>query len=104
MSKCQRGINVPYGPGQDLGRLDAVSKLSLMKDEALRFLEQKNKSVSLKIQKDSTKRIELIARQLVASLFYFQVTTIDSLDDENYCHGLIRSGLIDPSLADIPSL
>jgi hypothetical protein len=40
----------------------------------------------------------------VASLFYFQVTTIDSLDDENYCHGLIRSGLSSSCTAQMESL
>jgi hypothetical protein len=104
VSKCHR-VNVPYGPGQGLGSLDAVSKMSSMKDEALRFLEQESKSVSLKIQKDSAKKIELIARQLVASLFYFQVKVIDSLDDEeDYCRGLIRSRLSSSCTAQMESL
>jgi hypothetical protein len=71
VSKCHR-VNVPYGPEQDLGSLDAVSKMNSMRDETLRFLEQESKSVSLKIQKDSAKKIELIGRQLVASLFTFR--------------------------------
>jgi hypothetical protein len=104
VSKCHR-VNVLYGPKQDLGSLDAVSKMSLMRDEALRFLEQESKLVSLKIQKDSAKKIELIARQLAALLFYFQVTTIDSLDnEEDYCQGLIRSRLSSSCTAQMESL
>jgi hypothetical protein len=71
--------------------------------------------VSQKLQQDAAEKVDLIARQLLASLFYFQVTKIDSLNkDEDYCHGLIccrlspactaQNGVLDPNCTEFQAL
>ena len=91
--KCHR-VNVPYGESQKLCSLDAVSKMKSMKSEARAFLEGKSKSVDALIQRQSAEKIEKIARQLVASLFYFQVLSVGVFNEKEYaCSGLIRCRL-----------
>jgi hypothetical protein len=85
--KCHR-LNVPFGPpearsasrglasedgeGSALGGPDDVGKMAAMKREAKAFLNASSKSISLEIQAKEARRVMLIARQLVASLVYFQ--------------------------------
>jgi hypothetical protein len=104
LTKCHR-INVPYGPGQTLCRLDEIDKMSAMEVEAVSFLKGKSKSVDQSIQRQSARSIDTIARQLVASLFYFQAKTFEDFNDEEYhCYGLLRCRLSPSCQAQMQSL
>jgi hypothetical protein len=87
LEKCHR-LNVPYGRGQTLCKLDEVSKLDAMQAEASAFLQQTSNSLDPSIQAYNSAKLDKIAHQLVASLFYFQVRDAYDLDDYKYhCTG-----------------
>jgi hypothetical protein len=104
LTKCHR-VNVPYGAGQDLCSLDAVSRMDAIKEEAVAVLALKSKSVTKDVQGLLTTRLDIVARQLVASLFYFQLRTTEDADDEVYTyHGLLRCRLGPSCRAQMQSL
>jgi hypothetical protein len=89
LNKCHR-LNVPYGRGQTLCKLDEVSKLDAMQAEALAFLHQTSNSLDPSVQAHTSAKLDKIARQLVASLFYFQVRDAYDLNEYKYhCTGRI---------------
>jgi hypothetical protein len=93
LKKCHR-VNVPYGDGKQLCRLDAVDEMASIKEEALAFLDGRSHAVGIDVQKKAAMKIKLIARQLVASLFYFQLSSLESFNDQEFwCHGLLRCRL-----------
>jgi hypothetical protein len=89
LNKCHR-INVPYGKGQKLCRLDAIKEMVPTKEEALAFLNGTSSSVSRGAQLKTRLKLELIARQLISSLFYFRVTKLSEYNNhEVLCEGQI---------------
>lgn len=89
LQKCHR-VNVPYGRGQTLCKLDDVLKIDAMQDEAAAFLHQQSKSLDPSIQERASEKLDTIAHQLVASLFYFQLHDAYDLNEYKYhCRGLL---------------
>lgn len=87
LEKCHR-LNVPYGRGQTLCKLDEVSRLDAMQAEASAFLQQTSNSLDPSIQAHTSAKLDKIARQLIASLFYFQVRDAYDLNEYKYhCTG-----------------
>ena len=104
LRKCHR-VNIPYGQGQVLCGLDEVSKMKDMKTEALDVLSGKSKNVSPFVQEQLSKKLDLIARQLLASLFYLAVNTIQPENQEtDICYGWIRCRLSRTYQAQFQSL
>jgi hypothetical protein len=88
LTKCHR-VNVPYGRGQTLCKLDEVSKIGSTQVEASAFLRQMSKFLSPSIQERTSAKVDTIAHQLVASLFYFHILDAYDLNDYKYhCRGL----------------
>ena len=77
LKRCHR-INVPFGPEQTLCGIDEASKVPEMKQAAFNFLEGRSQFISSEAQRNTFARIGLIARQLVACLFYFEVSSVES--------------------------
>jgi hypothetical protein len=93
LAKCHR-INIPYGHGQTLCGLDEVSKMNDIKKEALDVLSCKSKNLSEFVQTELSEQLDLVARQLLASLFYLAVNTMQAESQEaEICHGWIRCRL-----------
>ena len=95
LGKCHR-VNVPYGVGQSLCNLDDWQKMRDTKEEALKVLSGKSNSVSSFVQDQLRDQLDLIARQLLASLFYLSVRTLDTDHNDKYsyiCHAWIRCRL-----------
>lgn len=89
LEKCHR-VNIPCGQGQTLCKLDDVSKMDAMQAEASAFLHQMSKSLNQSVQEQASSKLDKIAHQLVASLFYFQVHDAYDLNEYKYrCRGLI---------------
>ncbi|KAE9378224.1 FabD/lysophospholipase-like protein [Stipitochalara longipes BDJ] len=87
LQNCHR-VNVPFGRGQILCKLDEVSKLDAMQTEALAFLHQTSKSLDPSVQAHTSAKLEKITRQLIAALFYFQVRDAYDLNEYKYhCTG-----------------
>jgi hypothetical protein len=104
LRRCHR-VNIPYGQGQVLCGLDEVSKMKEMKTEALDVLSGKSKNVSPLVQEQLSDKLDLIARQLLASLFYLAVNTIQTENQETkICHGWIRCRLSRTYQAQFQSL
>ena len=104
LRRCHR-VNIPYGQGQVLCGLDEVSKMKEMKTEALDVLSGKSKNVSPLVQEQLSDKLDLIARQLLASLFYLAVNTSQTENQETkICHGWIRCRLSRTYQAQFQSL
>jgi hypothetical protein len=104
LRRCHR-VNIPYGQGQVLCGLDEISKMKEMKTEALDVLSGKSKNVSPLVQEQLSDKLDLIARQLLASLFYLAVNTIQTEKQETkICHGWIRCRLSRTYQAQFQSL
>jgi hypothetical protein len=104
LTKCHR-VNVPYGRGQTLCKLDDVSKIDATQAEALAFLHRTSKSLSPSIQEQFSTHLDSIARQLLASLFYFQLLDLYDLNEYKYhCRGLLRCRLGSSCVAQMRSL
>ena len=94
VGKCHR-INVPYGVGQSLCCLDDWPKMKDAKAEALKVLRGNSVSVSSFVQDQLCEQLDVIARQLLASLFYMTIRSLVSSDnsDAKICHGWIKCRL-----------
>ena len=98
-AKCHR-LNIPFGPGAQLGALDDLARMGAMKAEAQAVLGQRSRHVSAGVQAEAGAQVARVARQLVASLFYFQTVSVASLgEDESLCSGFLRCRLSQASLA-----
>lgn len=94
LRKCHR-INVPYGTERSLCSLDDWPKTKDTKAEALKVLSGNSMSVSDFVQNQLYEELDVIARQLLASLFYLAIRSLDNSDsgDTKTCHGWIRCRL-----------
>lgn len=94
LHKCHR-INIPYGAGQNLCNLDDWQRMNDAKDEALKVLSGQSTSVSNLVQDRLSDELDLIARQLVASLFYMSIQTLETNRHAKAttCSGRIRCRL-----------
>ncbi len=98
-ARCHR-LNIPFGPGAHLGALDDVARMGSMKAEALAVLGQSSKHVVALVQEEVAAQVERVARQLVASLFYFQTASVASRgNDGSLCSGFLRCRLSQASRA-----
>lgn len=92
-ARCHR-INIPFGPGTHLGALDDVARMGAMKAEALAVLAGSSRHVAREAQEEVVGLVEGVARQLVASLFYFQTTGVEEIPGGgSLCRGLLRCRL-----------
>jgi len=104
LSKCHR-INVPLGPGLRPCEMDDVDEMEAMKKEAEAFVEQRSQNVAQTVQDEFSAKIERIARQLVASLFYLEVQHLNVLPhDEIRCQGRIYCRLSESCVPQFRSL
>ena len=92
-ARCHR-LNVPFGPGARLGALDDVGRMAAMKGEALAVLAGSGRHVAPRAQEELAAHVAGIARQLVASLFYFQTTAVEGVPGGgSLCSGMLRCRL-----------
>jgi hypothetical protein len=104
LMKCHR-VNVPYGRDQTLCKLDEVSKMNAMQAEASAFLHQMSKSLSPTIQEQISAKLDTVAHQLLASLFYFQAQDAYDLNEYKYhCRGLLYCRLSPSCTKEMASL
>jgi hypothetical protein len=104
MRRCHR-VNVPYGRGQTLCKLDEISKMEATQSEAFSFLRQKSTSVSPDVQRRSFSKLDMIARQLTATLFYFQdLDAYDLNENKLHCRGLLYCRLSSACMEQMKSL
>jgi hypothetical protein len=104
LTKCHR-VNVPYGRGQTLCKMDEVSNMDAMQAEASSFLHQMSKSLSPSVQEQTARQLDTIAHQLLASLFYFQCHDAYDLNQYKYhCRGLLYCRLPSSCLPQMKSL
>lgn len=93
LTKCHR-INIPFGQGQSLCKLDDVTKVEATDAEAAAFLSETSRSCSSDIQTKVSAQLNTIARQLRASLFYYEVLDIFDLNEYKHrCMGRLRCRL-----------
>jgi hypothetical protein len=104
LRKCHR-VNVPYGRGQALCKLDEVSKMDAMQAEASAFLHQMSRYLSPSVQEHTSAKLDTIAHQLLASLFYFQAHDAYNLNEYKYhCRGLLYCRLSPTCTKEMASL
>lgn len=78
----------------ELCELDDEEYMKDLKTEALKFLEKESKRVSPDVQDDAFAKLEVVARQLVATLFYFELQGLQEHSKTEFlCLGLIRCRL-----------
>ena len=92
-AKCHR-LNIPYGKGEELPKLDQVNEIDGLEQEAQSVLDKQSKALKMSVQEDVYAKVGTIARQLVATLFYLGMSAIRQLGPNNYrCSGWLRCRL-----------
>lgn len=90
LSRCHR-ISLPFGVGQTVCCQDDWKKIKDTKSEALHLLSHASKNVRPFLQAQLSEQLNVIARQLIASLFFL---TVQRLEDNPTNHTRTWYGLI----------
>jgi len=92
--KCHR-LNIPLLRGR-MGPIDDVTKMASMREDAVAFLTGTGSKgiAAAEVKEQVAAQVRRVARQLLASLFYFSVERlVEASETEVWCAGTIRCRL-----------